>query len=131
MADFDIPVLVKHVALAIYREGGLHAAWRPKLRMALDIARSRLVEYGLLMEGSQNGDVENIRLTAKGQKRDREHRRENDAHRKSREFDRLFAHIEIGYREATEQTPGKPEKPKDRQERREQAEVDRLAKKRV
>lgn len=130
MADFDIPTLVKHTALAIYREGGLHAAWRAKLRSAVDIARARLTEYGFLTEGSQHGPVENIVLTAKGQRQDREHRREHDGHRKSRDFDRLYAHIEVAYREDTARTPGKPEKPKDRQERREQTEVDRLSKRR-
>lgn len=128
MADFDLPTLVKHTALAIYREGGLHYQWREKFRRALDIARSRLVEYGYLREGSQEGPVENIVLTAKGMRQDQLHRREHASHRKNRDFDRYYQHIEVAYREDTAKEPGQAEQPKDRAERREQTEVDRLAK---
>lgn len=128
MADFQIPALVKHTVLAIYKEGGLHYPWRERFRRAMDIARSRLVEYGYLREGSQEGPVENIVLTAKGMRQDFQHRHEHDGHRKNRTFDRYYEHIEIAYREDTAKTPGQAEQVKDRQERREQAEVDRLAK---
>lgn len=130
MADFQIPILVKHVTLAIYREGGLHASWREKFRKSLDIARARLVEYGFLRNGSEEGPVENIVLTAKGLRQDHQHRREHDMARKNRDFDRYYRHIELAYREDTARSPGEAASPKDSAEKREQTEVDRLSKRR-
>ena len=80
----DIPVLVKHMAMAILRERGART-----FADALQIARGRLTQYGFLARGSDEGPVGNIRLTVKGQRREREHRRR--PRRVSSEFDRLYA----------------------------------------
>jgi hypothetical protein len=87
-----IPILVQHVALAIYESGDVSGS--PTLRMtgAMDIARHRLVEYGFLRLGSEKGSVDSIRLTAKGSRRDAHHRG-HGGKEKYEKFAKLYALI--------------------------------------
>jgi len=87
-----VPVLVKHCALAIFKGKGRIKGGTRKERFisAWNIARSRLVEQGYLVKGSEIGPHGTIRLTAKGQQRNQEHKSEQGGSTKSREFDRLF-----------------------------------------
>ena len=93
MAIADIPVLVKHCALAIYED---HYVFGTKYRQVLGafaIARHRLVEYGLLKKGSEKGTPDKIKLTAKGMKREAIHLRESDGQLKTMKWDKLYMMI--------------------------------------
>ena len=82
MATNDIPVLVKRVTMAMVTGKGI------AFPAALDIARASLTKQGYLASGSDRGPVTNIKLTAKGAQRNREHMRK--PMRESIAFDRLF-----------------------------------------
>lgn len=91
LAKNDIPEFVKHVAMAIYESGDLSGSNAKKFESSLNIARSRLVQYGYLMPGSQNGPVERIRLTSAGARKNAQHKTEGAAGlRKSKMFDSLL-----------------------------------------
>lgn len=103
MAEADIPILVKHVALAVYKSGDLKGNKFQKVLAAFDIARSRLVEYGFLTKTSNLGGPDNIKLTGKGHKREAYHRHEGGLGKvKTRHWDDLYALIQ----EAVEEQPG-------------------------
>lgn len=101
MAKQDIPILVKHMALAIFKSGSLTGTVFDKATSAFNIARHRLVEYGFLTKGSELGPPENIKLTGKGHKGEAKHRRESDARKKVKEWDKLYSLIS----EAEEEEP--------------------------
>jgi len=94
MAKADIPVLVKHCALAILRSGDMAGTRMEQLRGAFLVARSRLVEYGYLASGSQKGGSKNIKLTAKGHQREAKHRRERFGYVKTIIWDLLYTLIQ-------------------------------------
>lgn len=103
MAKAGIPTLVKHVALAIFKSGDLKGNKFKKTQAAFDIARSRLVEYGYLKKGSEQGPPENIKLTGKGHKREGYHRNEGgEGKSKTTEWDQLYSLIQ----ETEEEAPG-------------------------
>ena len=94
MAADGIPVLVKHVALAVYKSGDVKGSnTLEKVLGAFDIARHRLTEYGFLKKGSEKGDPSKIKLTAKGHKAESKHRREVGGQVKTKEWDKLYSLI--------------------------------------
>jgi hypothetical protein len=96
MAAGDVPHLVKHNTLAIWRDGKISGGKREKFVSAWNIARARLVEYGFLVRGSESGKSEDIRLTSKGVAREAFHAREPGGKTKSMLFDQMFRWIEVG-----------------------------------
>jgi hypothetical protein len=93
MSASDVPSLVKHCVVAIWKD--LSGGSQSRFVSAWNIARSRLVEYGYLAEGSQNADSSDIKLTSKGAKRSGEHRREPGAKSKEALFDKMFHWLEV------------------------------------
>lgn len=107
MGLVNIPILVKHVTIAIWTKQGKVPA---RFHEAFDIARSQLVKQGYLAPGSQLGPAERIRLTSAGVKRNRKHLREG-AH-KNREFDRVYEKLELTMAAGTrEQNPPPEDRP--------------------
>jgi hypothetical protein len=97
MAATKIPALLKHMTVAIFKKGGIDGSTeKDQFISAWNIARFRLVQYGFLAEGSQEGEVSKMRLTGKGLKREAEHRRESDRGQKEVLFDKMFAALEPG-----------------------------------
>ena len=101
MAKADIPVLVKHVALALFKSGDVQGINKiQKIQASLEIARSRLVEYGFLTKTSTQGGPENIKLTGKGHKREAYHRHEGGkGAQKTKEWNALYVVIQEGEEE--------------------------------
>lgn len=95
MAAVNVPHLVKHTTLAIWRDGGISGGNRERFISAWNIARARLTQYGYLASGSDTGKAVDIKLTSKGVARDREHARESDGRAKSALFDSMFKWIEV------------------------------------
>jgi len=94
MASGDIPILVRHVALAIYKSGDVRgASTLEKAIGAFDIARHRLTEYGFLRKGSEKGKPSKIKMTVKGHKADAKHRSEVGSKTKTKEWDKLYSLI--------------------------------------
>jgi hypothetical protein len=89
-----VPNIVKHCTLAIYKKGGIDGGTaKERFRSAWNIARARLVEYGFLMKGSEDGPHGRIRLTGKGRKRNGEHKSEKGVAQKNMQFDKMFEWI--------------------------------------
>lgn len=90
-----VPSLVKHMTVAIYNKGGIDGGTKKeRFISAWKIARSRLTDYGFLVEGSQEGKSSNIKLTSKGRQRESYHAREGDAAIKDAAFDKMYKWIE-------------------------------------
>lgn len=83
-----IPLLVKHMTVAVFDKEHLSDDRIEKFRQAFAIARSRCAKYGLIGADGIEGAVENIALTAKGSAKESAHRREQGA--KSELFDSLL-----------------------------------------
>jgi len=90
----QMPVLVKHCALAIYKSGYCSGTEVEKVQQALDIAVSRLVQYGFLWKNAGKVSPEKIKLRAKGQKAESRHRREKDGSVKTKEWNALYKLIQ-------------------------------------
>lgn len=93
MAADDIPVLLKHVSLAIYKNGYGSGSKEQRFWHCFDAARWRLVEWGYLAKGSQKGPVTDMRLTAKGRVKNAEHMREPGRAAKAALFLELYERI--------------------------------------
>ena len=102
MPAYDVPVFVKHVALAIYKDGYGHGSVEDRFYQAFDAARWKGVEWGYLREGSQYGPPENIKLTARGRGKETYHRRESDGAIKNKQFIALYERIEAAVEEPEE-----------------------------
>jgi hypothetical protein len=91
-----VPILVKHCAVAIFKEGkGIKGSTKEeRFKSSLEVARHRLVEYGFLMRGSEEGDPNDIKLTSKGRVREAYHARERGGRRKNTLFDKMYKWIE-------------------------------------
>lgn len=91
-----VPILVKHCTVAIFKEGkGIQGSTKPeRFKSSLAVARFRLVEYGYLMKGSDKGDANDIRLTAKGRVKEVAHTRERGGRGKNTLFDKMYKWIE-------------------------------------
>lgn len=107
----DVPVLVKHMAVAIYRSGWGTGGKEQRFYHSLVAARTRLVEYGHLRKGSQYGPPVNIKLTGKGRKANREHLHESDAGPKNKLFNMLYGLIEAGVEEEVGEASEDPASP--------------------
>lgn len=94
MPPRQTPVLVKHCALAIYKSGYCSGTGAKKVQQALDIAVSRLTEYGFLWKNSGKVAPEKIKLTSKGMKSEAFHRREFGAKAKTDEWNALYKLIQ-------------------------------------
>lgn len=110
-----IPEILKHCVIAIYQDPKVGGSGVTAFVRAMKIARSRLAEYGYLTEGSVDGDIENIRLTPKGVKRDAYHKKEGRY--KSKLFDMLYTKFQLseeekqpGYEALEEAKPDKNQK---------------------
>lgn len=90
----QMPVLVKHCALAIYKSGYCTGTKVERVQQALDIAVSRLIEYGFLWKNSGKVAPEKIQLKAKGHKAESRHRREKGAKVKTDEWNALYKLIQ-------------------------------------
>lgn len=90
-----VPLLVKHMTMAIFEKGGIEGGTqKEKFISAWNIARARLTQYGMLAHGSDKGPASNISLTGKGTKREVVHQRETGRSNKEQMFDRLFSVLE-------------------------------------
>jgi hypothetical protein len=96
MANVDVPWLVRHCALAIYKDGYVQGSQIRRVLHSFNIARGRLVEYGFLKQGSEKGGPENIKLTRRGVRREARHRREMDGSTKTAQWDKLYSLIQEG-----------------------------------
>jgi len=86
----DIPLLVKHMTVAVYRSAKLSGTELERFEHAFKIARGRCVQYGLIGPDGE-ADPERIGLTAKGSAREVVHLRERDGASKTALFDQLHA----------------------------------------
>lgn len=90
----QMPVLVKHCALAIYKSGYCKGTKVERVQQALDIAVSRLIEYGFLWKNAGKVAPEKIKLTAKGMKAESRHRREKGGNVKTQAWNALYRLIQ-------------------------------------
>lgn len=86
----QMPVLVKHCALAIYKSGYCKGVGVKKVQQALDIAISRLTQYKFLWKNAGKVKPENIQLTAKGKAAEAVHRNESGGGIKTAHWDALY-----------------------------------------
>lgn len=93
MPNPRIPALVKHMTIAIYRTGKIHARSRKdKFEQCLKIAKSRCQQYGFVVyEGASLSEA--IGLTSKGRQREAKHLTEGRA--KTVLFDTLYDNFDI------------------------------------
>lgn len=89
-----IPVLVKHCALAIYKDSYLTSHGAGRVQDAFNIAVSRLMEYGFLWRNSGRVAPDKIKLTGKGMKAESRHQRERGGKAKTKEWDGLYRLIQ-------------------------------------
>lgn len=89
-----IPVLVKHCALAIYKDSYLTSHGPGRVQDAFNIAVSRLMEYGFLWRNAGRVTPDKIRLTGKGLKAEARHQRERGGKTKTKEWDGLYRLIQ-------------------------------------
>lgn len=124
MPAAEVPHLVKHNTIAIWRDGGISGGNKERFVSAWNIARARLVQYGFLAKGSEAGKARDIKLTSKGAARNRVHAREADGKAKSALFDEMFRWVEVAEDLPTSQqkTPGST-KPASTQERGDVAKI--------
>lgn len=104
MAQAKIPILVKHMALAIYKDDYLKGEKKvDRVYQSLLIARSRLVEYGFLKPGSEQGGPENIKMTPRGARREQEHLREWGGKTRTKQWDQLYKLIQEAVEEESDE----------------------------
>jgi hypothetical protein len=94
MPAIDIPILVKHMTVAIFKRSYVVGTKIEQIMGCFDIARHQLVKFGMLREGSEIGGPENIKLTAKGRRREVVHRTERGGKQKTVLFDKLYKLIQ-------------------------------------
>jgi hypothetical protein len=112
----EVPALLKHVTIAIYRGDSIGSSGEAKFMHALKIARGVLVRDGYLTAESEKGDTAQIKLTSKGQSQNLKHMR--DSPDKTREFDKLFERVATAVdghgNDQSSDTPEDPEAEKER-----------------
>jgi hypothetical protein len=92
MSKNRVPLLVKHMTMAILKKGGIDGGTqKEQFISAWNIARARLTQYGMLKGGSDKGPASTIVLTGRGEKREVVHRRESGRSNKEQMFDSLFS----------------------------------------
>lgn len=87
----DIPVIVQHMALAIFTEGKLTGPRHVRFQHALRIALGRCQQYGFVVGTMRFDDATRIELTQQGALRSRTHAKEVGATNKARRFRILYA----------------------------------------
>ncbi len=93
MPNPQIPALVKHMTIAIYRDGKISARNRKdRFEQCLQIAKSRCQQYGFIIFGGQSLG-EPIALTPKGRAREAKHL--NEGRSKTVLFDTLFDDFDV------------------------------------
>ncbi len=93
MPNPRIPALVKHMTIAIYREGKISARGpKDRFKKSFEIAKSRCQQYGFVTFAGQSLS-EAIGMTSKGRKADMRHRTEGRA--KTVLFDLLYDQFDI------------------------------------
>ena len=109
MPNAKIPSLVKHMTIAIYRDGSIHGKNRKDIfEQCLEIAKSRCREYGFVSFSGQSLSEE-VTLTSKGRKQDAKHRVEGRA--KTVLFDTLYEDLDVeGTKAAEREKEAKKEK---------------------
>lgn len=90
----QMPVLVKHCALAIYKTDYCTGTKVERVQQSLDIAVSRLIQYGFLWKNSGKVTPERIKLKAKGKTAENRHRREKGGKAKTDEWNGLYKLIQ-------------------------------------
>jgi hypothetical protein len=132
----QIPVLVKHVALAVYKSGDIAGTGATKVQGALNVAVFRLVQYGFLWKNAGKVTPEKIKLTSKGLRAEARHRREKGAKLKTDQWNDLYKLIQEEAEEdvgagATSQESGSvseaPHEVRSQQARRRQAKTARTS----
>jgi hypothetical protein len=103
MALADIPAFLKHMTLAIYKNGSVGSGSQAFIR-AFRIARGVMVRDGYLVDRI-DGPTDGMRLTGKGIQRNGQHLREGP--KKTREFDRLYENVQLAIE--GEAIPDKPD----------------------
>lgn len=101
MANLTIPTLVKHMTVAIYREGKITAKTKKdRFKQCLQIAKSRCAQYGFVVFSGASL-TEAIALTPKGRTAEMRHKAEGRA--KTVLFDTLYEEFDLdGSRAALE-----------------------------
>jgi hypothetical protein len=93
MPNLTIPTLVKHMTVAIYREGKITAKTKKdRFKQCLQIAKSRCSQYGFVAFAG-NSLTEAIALTPKGRAAELRHKAEGRA--KTVFFDTLYDEFDL------------------------------------
>lgn len=102
MPNLTIPTLVKHMTVAIYREGKISAKTKKdRFKQCLQIAKSRCAQYGFVVFAGASL-TEAIALTPKGRAAEQRHKAEGRA--KTVLFDTLYSEFDLdGTRAALEE----------------------------
>ena len=91
----DIPIIVKHCALAVFRRAKIHGPQSSRVLQAYEIAKAHLTRYGYLIHESRSVEGD-LQLTQKGQSRNMKHMLE-EAHASGK-----AALFDVLYKQATE-----------------------------
>lgn len=110
----EIPLLVKHMTIAVLGKAKLPGDHVVRFENAFKIARGRCVQYGLIGPDGES-DHERIGLTAKGTEKELAHRRERGGHEKTELFDSLYTQFQM--RKAAEGKPAVPRSDEGRETR--------------
>lgn len=94
MALRTIPTLLKHVTAAIFSGNSISGSGDEKFLHAFLIARGTLVRQGHLAGGSEDGPIDNIKLTSKGLRQSRKHLLEVSGHSKTMLFDKMYIRVQ-------------------------------------
>jgi hypothetical protein len=118
MPNIRIPALVKHMTIAIYREGKIHARSRKdRFKQCLEIAKSRCQQYGFVTyEGASLSEA--VGLTPKGRAREAKHLSEGRA--KTVLFDTLYDDFDIDGTKAAAEKAAREKEAAEVAERQEQ-----------
>ena len=93
MPNPRIPALVKHMTIAIYRDGKIRGKnQKDRFEQCFQIAKSRCQEYGFVTFAGQNLS-EAVGLTSKGRAREQKHLSEGRA--KTVLFDTLYDNYDL------------------------------------
>jgi len=98
------------MTMAIYEKTGVGTTKLDKFEQSFAMARSQLTKWGYLSNGSEQGPISNIKLTAKGFTRTSKHSGDNAS--ATAAFNRLFSELqEKNKQQALEAEGPKKEKP--------------------
>lgn len=103
-----LPTILKHCVMAVIRDGKVKGPMKKKFEGAMDICRANLARHGYLTAGSATGPLEKVKLTGKGEVRERHHKHGEGraTTEKTAAFDALFKQF---HSEPTKPQPKKPD----------------------